>query len=83
MSTWTPDRFFTYEFSNGNEIVTLVIPTESGWSEEVVNDVAFADLSDQLGGAEGYWWEHDSRLSTAKDMETMGGVFSHLRNKEN
>lgn len=83
---WTPDRFYTYEFSNGNDIVTLVIPTMSDWSDETVNDVAFGDLATHLEisqyEAHHGWWEHDSRLSTAEDMETMGGVYSTYRNPE-
>ena len=80
---WTPDRFYTYVFSNGSDTVTLVIPTLSDWDEEQVDEVAFGDLADHLNGIEGYWWDEDSWLSTDEDMETMGGIFSHLRNKEN
>lgn len=86
---WTPDQFYTYEFHDNDETqsVTLLIPTESSWDEEQVNSVAFFDLATYLGvgmeEVETEWYDDDCWLSTPEEMESMGGIYSHLRNKEN
>lgn len=86
---WTPDRFYTYKFTknDNSQSVTLVIPFESAWSEDDLWDIAMYDLATHLGvdeeDAKDNWWDEDSWLSTAEDMETMGGVYSAHRNKEN
>lgn len=85
---WEPDFFYTYKFTknDNSQSITLVIPFGDGWDEEDVWEGAMYDLATHLGvdvdDAKNNWHDEDSWLSTAEDMETMGGVYSTYRNPE-